>query len=199
MLNAGLPANGARVLVIGDSLTREARPWTIRALRADGWTPTVRCWGGKRLDWGISQVRRARALKQLPDTVVIALGTNDMSHGDQNTTRRQVGEILDLIGRKRTVVWINTHFSGGLAPSRAREVWFNKLLTDQARQRDNLVVLDWAEYARARKVHSRDGVHYRADGSKTRAEALRATLAEVLVARKAALPPSDTPRNLQTR
>jgi hypothetical protein len=197
-LSTGSPANGARVLVIGDSLTREARPWTTRALRADGWTPTIRCWGGKRLDWGISQVRRARALKQLPDTVVIALGTNDMSYIDQNTTRRRVVEILDLLGPKRTVVWINTHFSGGLAPSRAREAWFNGLLVDQARERDNLVVLDWAKYAREIGVRSRDGVHYRSDGSKARAEALRAILADVAMARNLTQFPRDTPQDLHT-
>jgi len=197
-LSRGLPADGARVLVIGDSLTREARPWTNRALRADGWTPTIRCWGGKRLDWGIAQVRRARALKQLPDTVVIALGTNDMSYIDQNTTRRRVNDILDLLGPERTVVWINTHFAGGLAPSRAREAWFNGLLRDQARQRDNLVVLDWAQYARARGIRTRDGVHYRADGSKARAEALRAVLADVLAKRGVTQPPGDTPGDVHT-
>ena len=194
----GQPAEGARVLIIGDSLTREARPWTSRALRSDGWTPTFRCWGGKRLDWGIAQVRRARELKQLPDTVVIALGTNDMSYIDQNTTRRRVNTILDVIGPKRTVVWVNTHFAGGLAPSRAREAWFNGLLRDQASKRDNLVVLDWAEYARANGIRTRDGIHYRADGSKARAEALRAALAEVLAARGVTQPPRDTPEDLHT-
>jgi len=197
-LNVTPPANGARVLVIGDSLTRDARPWTDRALRGDGWTPMFRCWGGKRLDWGISQVRRAKALKQLPNTVVIALGTNDMSYIDQNTTRRRVNQILDIVGPKRSVVWINMHFAGGLAPSRAREAWFNGLLRDQARQRDNLVVLDWAEYARANGVRSRDGVHYPAAGSKVRAEALREILAEVLAARNASRPQGDTPEDLHS-
>ncbi len=197
-LNVAPPANGARVLVIGDSLTRDARPWTDRALRGDGWTPTFRCWGGKRLDWGISQVRRAKELKQLPNTVVIALGTNDMSYVDQNTTRRRVDQILDVIGPKRTVVWINMHFAGGLAPSRARETWFNGLLQDQARRRDNLVVLDWADYARAANVRTRDGVHYPAAGSKVRAEALRAALAQVLADRNQTPRPDDTPENLHT-
>lgn len=197
-LNVQPPANGARVLVIGDSLTRDARPWTERALRGDGWTPTIRCWGGKRLDWGISQVRRAKALKQLPNTVVIALGTNDMTYSDQDTTRRRVNQILDVIGPKRTVVWINMHFAGGLAPSRARETWFNGLLREQARQRDNLVVLEWAEYARANGVRSRDGVHYPSSGSQARAEALRAALAEVIAARNAPRLPDDTPGDLHT-
>lgn len=197
-LVTGSPANGARVLVIGDSLTRDARPWITQALRADGWTPTIRCWGGKRLDWGISQARRARALKQLPNTVVIALGTNDMSYIDSNTTRRRVVEILDLLGPNRTVVWINTHFSGGVAPSRAREAWFNGLLVDQARERDNLVVLDWAQYARQNGVQSRDGVHYRPAGSRARAEALRAVLADVAMARNLTQFPRDTPQDLHT-
>ena len=40
------PGQGRRVLVIGDSLTRNGRKPLKRALREDGWTPTVRCFEG---------------------------------------------------------------------------------------------------------------------------------------------------------
>jgi len=172
------PGQGERVLVIGDSLTRDALPALERALARDGWNPTVRCWGGKRLDWGISQVRRARALDQLPETVVLALGTNDMWRVSPSVTRKRMDQILNILGPKRTVLWVNLHFDGGIAPSRAKEAWFNDQLARQAKQRPNLTVIDWAGTARSAGVRTRDGVHYPVLGSRARAEAIAAALAE---------------------
>ncbi len=68
------PGQGRRVLVIGDSLTRNGRKPLKRALREDGWTPTVRCFGGKRLDWAIA---RATA------------GARTQAHGDVGGYLRQ--------------------------------------------------------------------------------------------------------------
>jgi hypothetical protein len=174
------PALGSRVLVIGDSLTRDSREATLRQLRQDGWNPMIRCWGGKRMDWGVAQVKRARKLGQLPQTVVVALGTNDLWRAPTRATRASMGRLLDEIGPYRTVIWVNLHFDGGIAPSRKREQWFNEQLLREARDRPNLIVLDWADTARSQGVRTRDGVHYRTAGSRARAraiaEALRATL-----------------------
>lgn len=186
------PGQGERVLVIGDSLTRDALPALERALERDGWTPTVRCWGGKRLDWGIAQVRRARALDQLPATVVIALGTNDMWRVSPSVTRQRMDQILNMLGPGRTVLWVNLHFEGGIAPSRSREAWFNQQLERQARKRPNLTVIDWAGTARTTGVRTRDGVHYRAVGSRARAEAIAAALAESATTRGVLAPPVGT-------
>ena len=71
--STGMPGGGRRVLVIGDSLTRDSRILTAKGMRRDGWTPTFRCWGSRRLDWGIDQVVRSRQLRQLP--VVLDAGT----------------------------------------------------------------------------------------------------------------------------
>ena len=72
------PGVGRRVVVIGDSLTRNSRTILRKSLRKSGWNPTIRCFGGKRLDWGMSQIRDQRKWKGLPKTVVMALGVNDM-------------------------------------------------------------------------------------------------------------------------
>jgi hypothetical protein len=211
-LSQGSPGEGRRVLVIGDSLTRDGRIALRSALVKDGWTPTVRCWGGKRLDWGIDQVRRAKKLKQLPDTVVLALGTNDMRLIPFDVTKERSERILNEIGPDRTVIWVNMHFGGGVAPSRAREDQFNRWLRDLAKSRPNLRVVEWADYARANGIRSRDGLHYRSDGSKARAEMVRQELAK-LVAPKPADPepapqaspsadpgtdPPDTPKSRES-
>ena len=41
-----------RVLLIGDSLFRNARGMLEDSLTVNGWTPTVRCWGATGTDWG---------------------------------------------------------------------------------------------------------------------------------------------------
>lgn len=176
-VSEGSPGEGRRVLVIGDSLTRDGRIAMRSALVKDGWTPTVRCWGGKRLDWGIDQVRRAKKLKHLPETVVLALGTNDMRLIPFDVTKERGERILDEIGPDRTIIWLNMHFGGGVAPSQAREDQFNRWLRQVAEKRPNLRVVEWADYARANGIRSRDGLHYRSDGSKARAEVVRRELA----------------------
>ena len=160
------PGEGRRVLVIGDSLTRNARTPLKRKLRASGWTPTVRCFGGKRLDWAIAQAKRAKEIDQLPDTVVIAIGTNDMRWIDRGTTKARMGKLLDLLGNKRTVLWVDTYASGGDRFTRAKEKWFNKQVKRQAKERPNVYRVNWGSYARKQGVGFADALHYTNAGEK---------------------------------
>ena len=62
-LSSGMPGGGRRVLVIGDSLTRESLALTAKGMRRNGWTPTFRCWGsrrGPRARGPVGGVRRRR-------------------------------------------------------------------------------------------------------------------------------------------
>jgi lysophospholipase L1-like esterase len=177
---SGGAADGARVLVIGDSLTRESRVATIHRLQKDGWTPTIRCWGGKRLDWGIEQVQRAKQRKQLPATVVIALGTNDMRLIPRSITADRITTILDALGPDRQVLWVTTHLEGGMSQAGERERWFNAQLRAQAKNRPNLRLVEWAKSAREQKIRTRDGFHYQRTGYVARAEAIRMALLDVL-------------------
>lgn len=183
----GGAADGARVLIVGDSLTRESRQATIRKLRRDGWRPTVRCWGGKRLDWGIAQIKRAKRLDQLPDTVVMALGTNDMRLIPRSITAERVRTVLDLLGPNRRVSWVTLHFEGPASPGRDKERWFNALLRQEAATRPNMTLIDWAGWARERSIRPRDGLHYRRNGNRERSEAIRQAL-------RAGLPPAPQPQ-----
>lgn len=161
------PGQGRRVLVIGDSLTREAREPLTTKLRADGWTPTIRCFGGKRLDWAMAQVRRAKAIGQLPSVVVISIGTNDMRWIDRARTKARMRELIDLIGHRRTVVWVDTYASGGDRFTREKERWFNRQIRLLAAEHDNLHRVDWGDYARHEGVRFATALHYDAAGTRT--------------------------------
>lgn len=167
----GSPGLGRRVLVLGDSLTRESRVSTARLLRAGGWTPSFRCWGSRRLDWGLAQITRARSLRQLPGTIVVALGTNDISWVDEQTTARRVDALLDRIGPGRRILWVDLHLTRS-AWLDARAARFNALLRAQARARPNLTVIGWHRVAAAHRIGGGDGIHYGPRGYRLRARVI---------------------------
>lgn len=181
-LITGDPGAGRRILIIGDSLTRDSRKDTMTLLRDSGWTPTVRCWGGKRLDWASAQVARAKKLNQLPGIVVIAIGTNDMRWIARSVTEQRVERLLDQIGPKRQVLWVNTLASpgGGDRFNRAKQRWFNRMLERVARKHANLQVLDWASYGRAQDVGFSNALHLNTRGNRLRAEFVAAEVNERL-------------------
>ena len=168
-LSTGAPGNGRRVLLIGDSLTRESRVETAKRLRASGWTPTFRCWGSRRLDWGIAQVRRARELGQLPGVVVVALGTNDASWEPLATTQARVRTLMSILGPKRQVLWVNLDVDYS-SYSASRALWINEMIQREAAKRDNLTVVPWRRIARAERAGRYDGIHYGSSGYRLRAK-----------------------------
>lgn len=176
--STGLPGGGRRVLVIGDSLTRESRTLTARRMRASGWTPTFRCWGSRRLDWGIDQVRRSKELGQLPKHVVVAMGTNDISWETPATTVARVRTLLRLLGPGREVLWVDLDVDHS-SFSRSRALWFNRMIREVARERENLTIVPWRRVARAERAGRYDGIHYGAFGYRLRAK----VVAEALDAR----------------
>lgn len=166
--SVGAPGNGRRVLLIGDSLTRESRVATAKRLRASGWTPTFRCWGSRRLDWGIAQVRRAKELGQLPGVVVMALGTNDASWEPLATTQERVRTLMGILGPKRQVLWVDLDVDYS-SYSASRALWINDMIRREAASRENLTVVPWRRIARAERAGRYDGIHYGPAGYRLRA------------------------------
>lgn len=184
----GSPGEGRRVLILGDSLTRESQEAMTGYLQEDGWTPTFRCWGSKRLDWGLDQIKRAKELKQLPEHVIVALGTNDISWVDPATTERRVNTLLDRLGPERQVLWVDLDIA--YSPfSIARADWFNGMIREVAKDRPNLKVIPWERTARQEKAARFDGIHYGSSGYRLRAR----TLTDELSKRARKVDASDAP------
>ena len=171
-----------RVLVVGDSLTRESRPMLERTLSAKGWLPTVRCWGGKGTVWGVEQLKRARQLGQLPPTVVVALGTNDVWWlGTSLATG--VDEVMKVLGPKRTVYWVNLRFGPNGYSDLPHHGGGNKVLREKDRQYRNMTVINFArQYGDALKsdpyVGWADGVHLNYRGYVVRSSIIAKALGE---------------------
>jgi hypothetical protein len=169
--NSGTPGDGRRVLVLGDSLTRDSQEPMTKYLAESGWTPTFRCWGSKRLDWGLDQVKRAKQLNQLPEYVIVALGTNDISWEQPATTERRVNTMLDRLGPDRQVLWVDLDIAYSTF-SMTRADWFNKMIRQVAKDRPNLKVVPWEKIARQGNTARFDGIHYGTSGYKLRAREL---------------------------
>jgi lysophospholipase L1-like esterase len=164
-------------LIIGDSLTRESQESMTQFLGDSGWTPTFRCWGSKRLDWGLGQLKRAKELKQVPEHVIVALGTNDISWEQPATTEGRVNTMLDRLGPNRQVLWVDLDIAYSQF-SMQRADWFNGMIRAVAKQRPNVTVVPWEKIARQEKAARFDGIHYGQDGYRLRARVLTDALNE---------------------
>lgn len=160
-LAQGVPGEGRRVLVVGDSHIRNASSALKAQLRQSGWTPTVRCWGGKRLDWGREQIARARKLGNLPPVVVIALGTNDMRWIDRGRTRERMSALIRQIGPERTILWVDTYAGNADRFTRAKQKWFNAEVRRLAQRNPQMHVVPWGSRASRAGVRFVDGLHFR--------------------------------------
>lgn len=158
--NSRGPGAGRKILVIGDSVTRDSRAMLTKSLKSSGWDPVIRCFGGKRIDWGMTQLRDQRDWDGIPNTVVIALGTNDMRWIDRQTTQSRMVRILDRLGPKRSVLWIELYGNNGDRFNKSKQAWFNKTLARIASTRPNVHVLPWASQAKSASIPMSGPLHY---------------------------------------
>ena len=145
------------VYVVGDSLTVGVKPWLARDMAAHG----VRLVGvdarvSRPVDEGLALLRSAG--DRLPGTVVVALGTNNLS-----ATRRQVEGWLrtarQLVGDRR-LIWVNLSVDLAKAPHLDRFEQINATIAAIA-PRYGIEVADWDRWSAEYGVTTRpDGIHY---------------------------------------
>ncbi len=66
------------VVVVGDSLVRNARDTITAILEDRGFSPVFVCWGGRTLAWGVDQVTVMKQRALQPRCLVVNLGVNDV-------------------------------------------------------------------------------------------------------------------------
>ena len=179
-LAEGAPGYGSRVLLVGDSLTRNSRIDLKEQLTASGWTPTFRCWGGQTVQWGLAQIKRAKELNQLPSRIVIGLGTNNKYDSPESFTAN-VKKIMDEVGPNREVYWVNLWLDVKKDPRMKVYTRLNKALNQLDEQFPNMQVIDWytqlVDYTKDHALATTyDGIHYYAKGNKMRAVAITEAL-----------------------
>jgi lysophospholipase L1-like esterase len=177
------PLDKRVVVILGDSLIRNAEPDISSRLEAEGFRPVFVCWGGKNLEWGAAQVDIMRSMGLLPRCLVINLGTNDL----KGTTAQGLADAVDLrtVGDRLTyllttvadidhVFTVDISAETSAAPttmssvSEAPAVWAEAVASTGIGR-----VIPWSQYSTPgsglTNTDVGDGVHDTADGIQLRA------------------------------
>jgi hypothetical protein len=162
---ASADAASRRLLVNGDSLAVGTKPYIPRELK--GWKVKQSTAVSRHAYEGADVMRSYGA--SLAPVVHVSLGTNDDPH-QVEVFRAAVGEIMDVAGAERCVVWTNI-----VRPPVAGTSYdgYNRALAREARARDNLRIVNWARMVRRNPGWlADDGVHVSAEGYRARARAV---------------------------
>ncbi|NEA37402.1 hypothetical protein [Streptomyces sp. SID13031] len=99
----------------------------------------------------------------LPGRILMATGSNDIFNPP--VVAGQIDRVMSLVGKTRTVVWVNVLVSRrqSRAADRSNSAWVNRQLTAATRRHPNLRIVHWAEFIDAepkrQNRYLRDGVH----------------------------------------
>ena len=183
--------SGARVLVIGDSITEGSRDQIAQALEADAWQPTIEARGGTTIvDW----TSRSRALARFvkPEVAVVELGTNQ--RGDEAAVGAAIDRVMHGLRTVPTVLWLNVQQHKFVPPQPSA---VNTALEMAAFRWSNLQVLDFNSYfAEKAQWHTPDGVHPSEAGKAAIARFIRNAVRDV---ERPTPPPSETGQALPPR
>ena len=159
-------ASTRRVFVVGDSLTVGTEPWLRADVSGRGWTLTgVNARVGRPVAEGLSVLRQQAS--RLPNTVVIALGTNNLGASSQ-TVAGWLHQARTIVGNRR-LIWVNLCLSPAVAPRLAAYRSLNASLAALA-PRYGVHIANWCSYALAHHIsNGPDGIHYEPAGYQRRA------------------------------
>lgn len=182
------PVGCRRVIVVGDSLTDNSRPWLVDGLRNAGFTAHVDAHPSRRIPSfvgapysGVRAAWDARATFGEADCWVVALGSNDLIYGrhDEVTINAWIDEMLAAVSPGALVWWVNVDYHHDPRTSfdfvRATAM-FNRELGERAAVRAGLAVIDWHSLAEANLQWFFDPVHVDRTGSIARAHLVVAAL-----------------------
>ena len=174
------PSPGS-VFVVGDSLTVGTEPFLAADVRDRGWRLAgVDARIGRPVAEGLQILSARRA--SLPHTVVIALGTNDLS-ADRATVTSWLESARAILGQRR-IIWVNLCLAAGLAPWLGAYRSINASLEAIA-PRYGIDVANWCAYAHARGLTpGPDHIHYTLAGYRQRAWFYAAEIAGVIRGRR---------------
>ncbi len=182
------PGPCRRVVVIGDSLMDNSRPWLVSGLREAGFEAVMDAQPSRRIPSSVrapySGVRAAaevRATFGEADCWVVALGSNDLPYGglDRATIESWFDEMLAAVTPDARVWWVNVDYhrdSRWAFNFVTATAVFNEALAQRAAADPRLELIDWYALAEANLQWFFDPVHVDRTGSIARASQTVAAL-----------------------
>ncbi len=171
------PLRCERVIVIGDSLTQNWQWHLDRGLREAGFTAKVDAQHSRRIPASVaapySGVRAAwtvRATFGEAECWVVALGSNDLSHGadDPGAAGALITEMLAAVTPGADVWWMNVNYhrqAGWPFNFPGATATFNGVLDARAAADPKLHVIDWYGYSEGNLWWFFDPVHVTETGT----------------------------------
>jgi hypothetical protein len=169
------------VVVIGDSLMDNSRPWLVSGLRDAGFVAEVDAQPSRRIPStirapysGVTAARAVRASFGDAECWVVALGSNDLPYGglDPTVVEAWIDEMLGAVSPGARVWWVNVDYHTdprwAFNFPKATQV-FNQTVAARAAANPLLTVIDWYTYAEAHREWFFDPVHVDRTGSIARA------------------------------
>jgi lysophospholipase L1-like esterase len=161
---AAASAQDRSLLVNGDSLAEGTRPYIPAEL--PDWRVRQSTKVSRHAADGDDVMRRYG--RSLPRVIHVSLGTND-DPGQTDAFRAAIGDVMDVAGARRCVVWANI-----VRPPYEGVSYrgYNRVLAGEDERRDNLLVLNWVRMVRRHPEWlADDGVHVSTAGYRARAKA----------------------------
>lgn len=161
-----VPTGPKDVFVVGDSLTVGVEPWLASDLVEQGWTlDGVDARVGRGVSEGLNRLQADAA--DLPDTVLVALGTNDLG-ATPAEVEGWLSNARDIVGGRR-LIWVNLCLndkgSSRLASYRQIDDALETFAPDYG-----VELADWCAFATRHDITpGYDGIHYGAAGYQQRA------------------------------
>lgn len=182
------PPGCRRVVVIGDSLMDNARPYLHTELEAAGFDHHVDAQPSRRTSsaWdepysGVKAALRVRATWGEADCWVIALGSNDLYQSGYSTASAEaaIDEMLSVVTPDSSVWWMNVdfhHYPSWNIDLPARTHTFNAAVAVRVAADPRVQLIDWYALAQANLHWFFDPVHVNEAGSRARAAQVAAAL-----------------------
>lgn len=176
------PAGPGVVVVVGDSLIREARAAITNSLAEVGFDVVFVCWGGKNLQWGLEQIAAMRALDVMPACLVVNLGTNDL----KGTTAQGLADAVPMAAVSERLTGLLTEIADvpdvfvvdlaadlSLAPGTMAEVGEAPTVWQAAVSQTGVgVAIPWSDVAAEGGFIGSDGIHDSVEGQYARASVI---------------------------
>lgn len=131
---------GRKIMVVGDSLLKQAEAPVQSALQSDGWEATVTGVPGSTIEQWRDLVG-ALADKVGPDVAVVELGTNNCAKGACEDVSAYIDAVMHQLSKHASVVyWLNTRTVPAVHP--VHPDYLNREIADSVSRWPNLVVVD---------------------------------------------------------
>lgn len=163
--NLNATENGANLTIFGDSITVTANDTLLKKFPLLTQND-IHAMNGRKWGEAVDVVKNTTNIK---DTVIFALGTNNISEAD-TLKAADIDSAIQAIGANKNIIFVTNWIMNNEYDSN------NALLADYAKLNSNITLADWKNVVKPQPNLLYDGIHPTAEGSEKFADLLYETV-----------------------